>query len=508
MKNYLIVISFFLNVSIAFSQLDENSVMGIPSGTASEINAVTTATAGSIAYNTESKKIMVFDGTIWVNTTNSSNENWLITGNNLNASDNNFLGTTNDVKMQIRSNNTPMLEFGRRQTLGLDKPYPDYERLDQPLVYVKGDGNTAGLQFAASGASFYKPIFFTTANGSFRLKGSAGGTDLFEIGSAGPNNDGRLEFVIGDDGAEPIIFKRYDYRDQTNKELFRVQGSDNSASAKTRFGININPSGIAIDQTYNDAQTSLNIANSTFQVNGSVSKSIISTTGNLTLTEDHHTIILEGNHAITLPTANSCTGRIYIIKNKNDFATTISSYINEKGVSIQTINNNSVLWIQSDGADWQQITATNVVSSDANNAISVGTDGGAYQKQVYEKIVIWADENGTLSDNNLQWSFGNGATGQIGIPLPEAWEAYAVSFNAANTNGASETVKMAIIDSDTNTNLFTFTASGSVNNMVYTEILTTPISIPAGTSLGFRTVTVSGTVKNVRVAVFLRRLPD
>lgn len=91
-------------------------------------------------------------------------------------------------------------------------------------MHLNGNGNTAALQFAASGASFYKPMFFTTANGSFRLKGSAGVTDLFEIGSDGPSNDGRLEFIIGEDGAEPIIFKRYDYRNgQFHKELFRVQ---------------------------------------------------------------------------------------------------------------------------------------------------------------------------------------------------------------------------------------------------------------------------------------------
>ncbi|MBT8299242.1 MAG: hypothetical protein KJO52_12985, partial [Maribacter sp.] len=147
----------------------------------------------------------------------------------------------------------------------------------------------------------------------------------------------------------------------------------------------------------------------------------------------------------------------------------------------------------------------NVVSTDANNSIKVGLDGGAYFG-AYEKIVIWAEENAALSNNQLEWSFGNGATGLIGIPLPEAWEAYAVSFNADN-NGAADTVLMAVIDSNTNTNLFTFTASGNANNMVYTEMLATPVAIPAGTSIGFRTVTEVGNVTDARVAVFLRRRP-
>ena len=153
-----------------------------------------------------------------------------------------------------------------------------------------------------------------------------------------------------------------------------------------------------------------------------------------------------------------------------------------------------------------------------NNApvkiLGVTNDGSVVQATpsvagiVYEKIVIWAEEAAALSDNSLEWSFGNSATGQIGIPLPEAWEAYAVSFNS-DINGANDSVEIAITNSVNNTNLFTFTATanGNADNMVYTEILTMPVAIPAGTSIGFRTVSKTGVINDARVAVFLRRQP-
>ena len=226
-------------------------------------------TDGSLQILSDIKSITSTDGTISITTDSENNinlsasalsTNWLLSGNS-NVTNGHYLGTSNDVKMEIRSNNTPMLQFGRRQTLGLVQNYPGYQSNDQPLVYVNGNGSVSALQFAASGASFYKPMFFTTSNGSFRLKGSTGGTDLFEIGSAGPANDGRLEFIIGDDGLEPIVFKRYDYRSgQFHTELFRVQGSSNSASAKPRFGININPAQVPVDADYDDASSSDNIA--------------------------------------------------------------------------------------------------------------------------------------------------------------------------------------------------------------------------------------------------------
>ena len=200
-------------------------------------------------------------------------------------------------------------------------------------------------------------MFFTTTNGSFRLKGSAGKTDFFEIGSAGPNNDGRLEFIIGDDGSEPIVFKRFDYRGgQFHTELFRVQASSNSENAKPRFGININPAHVAIPSNYYDTASGGNIANSTLQVGGSVSTAIVRINASLILSEDHYTVIMtSGNPNITLPAANSCKGRIYRIKNYCGSNRTITQYRADNGNNSTQIRNDRVYTFQSDGVEWQQI---------------------------------------------------------------------------------------------------------------------------------------------------------
>ncbi len=161
-------------------------------------------------------------------------------------------------------------------------------------------------------------------------------------------------------------------------------------------------------------------------------------------------------------------------------------------------------------------TSTAFNNNSPTKLLGVEDDGSVVQVDpvtagvpvAYEKIVIWAEEAAALSDNTLEWSFGNNAQGAIGIPLPEEWEAYAVSFDS-DTNGANDSVEIAITNSGTNTNIFTFTATagGNVDNMIYTEILATPVTIPAGTSIGFRTVNENGVIGDARVAVFLRRRP-
>nr|MBC7612052.1 collagen-like protein [Pseudopedobacter sp.] len=173
----------------------------------------------------------------WGPATEASATNWLIGGNS-NATGTSFLGNTNDVAMNIKSNNWTMMQLGRRQTLGLTQSYTDYTNNDQPLVYLSGDGTTSALQFAASAAQFYKPMFFTNTDGNFRLKGSAAGTDFFEIGSAGTGNNGSLEFLIGDDGNEPMVFKKYNYSTSTYVEMMRMQGT--GLNTDVRVGINTN----------------------------------------------------------------------------------------------------------------------------------------------------------------------------------------------------------------------------------------------------------------------------
>lgn len=365
----------------------------------------TTGTAGTTGQVLTSTGL----GTTW-----QTNTNWLISGNSGTTEDN-FLGTIDDVKMSIRSKGLPMLEFGLRKTLDLiDVGRNDYTTEDQPLVYVGGDSITSALQFAASGAQFYKPMFFTTKNGSFRLKGSAGGTDLFEIGSAGPDNQGRLEFIVGDDGKEPMIFKRFEHKKNVHREFFRVQASDNGENTKTRFGININPDSVAISDStlaYISVDKGL-IANSTLQVNGSISNSTFTTTGALTLTEDHYAIILGGNHQITLPAASGSKGRIYIIKNPTNSSVSLSSsspYLTNLNIASTIIASGVILWIQSDGTNWQQITGGNETVTTISNTVPVASGNlvGNFKNEANVTTGIYE------TVTSLTQSIGSSATGEI-----------------------------------------------------------------------------------------------
>jgi hypothetical protein len=315
--------------SVAFAQISilSSSVLGI-----------TTAGQGDLYLTSDTNQLYIglSNGTVTL-IGNESASGWGLNGNS-NALPTSLLGTTTDVKMNIGSSGIPILEFGKRSTLGLTQAYPDYTDGNQFLVHVKGAGGVSALQFQADAAGFYKPMFFTTTDGNFRLKGSAAGTDFFEMGSAGTSNNGSFEFIVGDDGDEPIIFKKYNYSPASFVEMMRIQGTGLNNSV--RVGINTN--GVA--------------ANSVLQVGGSLSLPISSVTANVTLTDNDYTVILKaGAGTVTLPAANTCQGRIYVVKNISGVAKSISSFVNKEGINSTNLLNNRNYTFQSDGVDWQLI---------------------------------------------------------------------------------------------------------------------------------------------------------
>jgi len=270
-------------------------------------------------------------------TKNPANNNWLTTGNP-GASPSSFLGTTDDVAMTIGSNNQPMLQFGRRARLGLTQDYDGYRDDNQNVTLLK-----SALQFDAPGADFYKPMFFVNSDGNFRMKGSSAGTDYFEFGSTGVSNNGGFDFIVGDDGDEPIIFKYFNYQPAPGlvKEMVRMQSG--------RMGVGVSA-----------------LPNSTLQVNGSISTNIRTITANtsFTLAEDDHTIIVNTpvpssgatiTMTVTVPAATAANkGRIYVVKRINVGTRLIVNLSSTSSIdgSTQITTTARTYQIQSDGVTW------------------------------------------------------------------------------------------------------------------------------------------------------------
>lgn len=91
----------------------------------------------------------------------------------------------------------------------------------------------------------------------------------------------------------------------------------------------------------------------TLQVKGSSGHPFIATSGNLTLTSAHHVVRVTNNaHVVTLPAANTCSGRVYILVNYNTGGNVTVSSVNRNGSATTLLPDNAKWTVQSDGTSW------------------------------------------------------------------------------------------------------------------------------------------------------------
>ena len=123
----------------------------------------------------------------------------------------------------------------------------------------------------------------------------------------------------------------------------------------------------------------------------------------------------------------------------------------------------------------------------------------------YETIAIWAEEAGALVAGGEEYGFGGGGTGPIGIPIWGAWKLMAVTVNVGDVQ--SSTIGIDIMNGTTTLHSMTdFVDTGSEGGGVHIETLATPVDVPQGTLLGFKSITVPNPKPgNVRVCAWLRR---
>jgi hypothetical protein len=381
----------------------------------------------------------------------SSSISWSQTGNsNINPSIN-FLGTSDDKQMIFKSNAQSYLEFGRRQTLGLTQGYTDYDDNNEKVTYIR-----SALQFEAPNASFYKPKMYTDVDGNFRVKGSSAGTDYFEFGSTGTSNNGGFEFIIGDDGDEPILFKSYNYITGMS-EIMRLQ-SGRMAVGSNAFNAT-NPEKLLIDAgtttSYNlmtgkgsiDNYLQINVQNRSATANAS--SDLVATADNGTETSNY--IDMGVNSSVynntTVPVLNGINNT-YLYAAGNDF--TVGNLGNNKSLIFFTTPNAT----QANAAERMRVSGAGNVGIGNNNpnstlsvtgslAMTYRSGSGAYTLLATDYVII---NTGTAATWTLPLATGcagriyrllNQGTGAISLSQTVRTDATTTSATLPVTAGSN-----------------------------------------------------------------------
>ncbi len=148
----------FIFVKFSSAQLDSNSVLGIPTATLAQINSVTGAQEGAIAYASDTDKVYKFNGTSWEELANNNNAsvylgvlvlnatgNQTITGLPFQPTQISFVAHANVETLNLNSDNgTRNNETGLPNSFGTSTGFArnDGGTIIQQSIYVGGSGNS------------------------------------------------------------------------------------------------------------------------------------------------------------------------------------------------------------------------------------------------------------------------------------------------------------------------------------------------------------------------------
>lgn len=287
---------------------------------------------------------------------------WVYGGNNVNAVKN--IGTTSSFDLPVITNNIERMRVTTGGNVGIGSSTFNGTNPERLLVNAGSTGNTnyqnvivgkgntnsyaqLNIQNGNAGTAASSDVVATADNGSetanyidMGINSSANTANYF-----GGINDSYL-YATGNGVATGGNL--YIGTATASKDVAILVGGGTKSSGSTMNNEKFRVVGSTGYVGVNTASP-----HSNFEVSGSVSYSLTTTTTNLTLTASHHTVVITGGTpTITLPAASGNDGRTYRIVNQTSAARTISAYLDFTGSTATTIPANNSITLQTDGTSW------------------------------------------------------------------------------------------------------------------------------------------------------------
>lgn len=352
---------------------------------------LSTAPNGMIIFVTDSASLFIRKNNLWQRMSADSvanSSNWNTKGNGGLDSAVNFLGTTNQQALILKTNNTERLRLTAGGSIKVASGTIG-NGTNQVQVLVIDPVTGVLLQRSMSAAAFSNAI--VSLNGqrdsvqTFRVDSAV--TVDFAINSTAGVHTFNLPTQNGNGTTSRGLLSLSDWARFDSAARFRILNTG-FATVTNAKGISIsndsiklhpadatNPGGVSTaTQTFGGAKNfrdSLTVglaqgtaANSTFQLNGSMATNITNKTANYTVTAADNTILADasgGAFTITLPSPSGLNGRMYTIKKigtggiDNAVTITPTSGNIDGGSSYIIYNDWTFVTLQTDGSNWYVI---------------------------------------------------------------------------------------------------------------------------------------------------------
>lgn len=336
----------------------------LPRITTTARNAMTNPPGGMVIYNTTVDSFQFRDASGWRNL--GAFGSWGLYGN-ANTNANSFLGTTDNASLRFRTNNTERMIIDSLGNIGIGTSNP------HPSAVLDITSSTKGLLMPRMATDPVNPadglLYFNTSSNSLKLYSAANNTWVSEIGGSvrlRDNSTNSSRFAVETYNNSPANASEIVLRTSrgttsaptgltgSNQRIgeLRMEGHDGTNFQQSAFiraqtdgsvSAGVMPSRLEFAVTNGAGQSTIpltvksngsvvvlgnsgvspsagNVANSTLDVYGTLGMSYSTTGATNTIVQ-----LLNGG-TFSPPTASSCPGRIYFIRN---ISTTANVTVND-----------------------------------------------------------------------------------------------------------------------------------------------------------------------------------
>lgn len=369
----------------------------IPRVTAAQrtaMNPLSAAAQGLMVYQTDGVQGFYYNSSTtttpaW-NYVATSTFSWATLGNAGTTPGTNFIGTTDNQDLVFKLDNTEYLRFQKPGRIVPSNFSSNIAVGLNTLLNTTGTANLAMADFAlqknSSGNDNIAIGYLALFNNTTGSNNTAIGTYSMETTQTGSHNTaiGKNSGYQFNGGSNNCFFGSIAGAFSTggnNTYLGQGSGTSASGSGNVFLGYNVGQSVSASNRLFIDNSNTatpliygefdndivgiggkLGVATnsplSTLEVNGTFATTVKTAQVAGTNNPDNTAAVWfysSGAGTITLPAANTCSGRRYVVVNQTGASVTTSAYFNLAAASVTVLANSASVEIISDGTNWRQV---------------------------------------------------------------------------------------------------------------------------------------------------------
>ena len=118
-------------------------------------------------------------------------------------------------------------------------------------------------------------------------------------------------------------------------------------------------------------------------------------------------------------------------------------------------------------------------------------------------ITVWAEESGSLTQGNLEWSFGNGTENNSRYGWPSPVDGKTVRGSICRCSGSSQAAEIIVCTVHNGSDQTHYEIIKAPNSWFSHTTFQTPLVIKAGDRINFRSKTTKGSVTHAIVNIFI-----